>query len=55
MKKEKNSSLISRGLSFEGFKKISQHGIEYWSARELQSLLGYSQWRRFENAIKIIL
>jgi DNA-damage-inducible protein D len=26
-------------------------GIECWSARELQHLLGYSQWRRFVNAI----
>jgi hypothetical protein len=25
---------------------------EFWSARELQPLLGYSQWRRFEAAIK---
>ena len=26
-------------------------GVECWSARELQVLLGYSQWRNFENAI----
>jgi len=26
-------------------------GIECWSARELQRILGYSQWRNFENAI----
>lgn len=38
--------------SFEELKKINQHGVEYWSARELQELLGYSQWRRFENTIK---
>ena len=38
--------------SFEGLKKINSHGAEYWSARELQSLLGYSQWRRFEDAIR---
>jgi DNA-damage-inducible protein D len=29
-----------------------QRGIEYWSARSLQPCLGYSQWRRFENAIQ---
>lgn len=23
-----------------------------WSARDLQTLLGYSQWRRFEQAIE---
>ena len=29
-----------------------EQGAEFWSARDLQSLLGYSQWRRFEDAIK---
>lgn len=38
--------------SFEDLKKANQHGAEYWSARDLQPLLGYSQWRRFEEAIK---
>lgn len=28
-----------------------QDGIEYWLARELQELLGYSDWRNFSNAI----
>jgi len=40
------------GLSFEGLKQTNDHGAEYWSARDLQSLLGYGQWRRFEDAIK---
>jgi DNA-damage-inducible protein D len=26
-------------------------GIECWSARELQGLLGYTQWRNFSNII----
>ena len=26
-------------------------GVECWSARELQKLLGYVQWRNFENTI----
>lgn len=38
--------------SFEDLKHFNQHGAEYWNARELQPLLGYSQWRRFEDAIK---
>ena len=29
-----------------------QDGIEYWLARELQGLLGYSEWRNFNNAIE---
>jgi DNA-damage-inducible protein D len=43
---------MQNNLSFESLKKSNQYGIEYWSARELQALLGYSQWRFFENAIR---
>ncbi|HUT79038.1 MAG TPA: hypothetical protein VM285_15170, partial [Polyangia bacterium] len=39
----------SRG--FEQLKRFNEHGAEYWSARDLQSIFGYSQWRRFEQAI----
>ncbi len=38
--------------SFEDLKHMNQHGAEYWDARELQPMLGYSQWRRFEDALK---
>ena len=40
------------GKSFEELRRINQYGAEYWSARDLQPLLGYSQWRRFEDAVK---
>ena len=40
------------GNSFESIKQTNEHGAEYWSARDLQGLLGYSQWRRFEQAIE---
>lgn len=36
---------------FESIKHINEHGQEYWTARELQPLLEYEQWRRFSNAI----
>lgn len=39
-------------LSFESLKKLNQHGVEYWSARDLQPCLGYTEWRKFNNAIK---
>jgi len=39
------------GKSFENLKQTNDHGAEYWSARDLQPLLGYSQWRRFEDAV----
>ncbi len=38
--------------SFEALRLVNQFGAEYWSARGLQPLLGYSQWRRFEQAIR---
>jgi DNA-damage-inducible protein D len=40
------------GAGFEDLKKSNDYGAEYWSARDIQPLLGYTQWRRFENAIK---
>ena len=39
-------------LEFEQLKQRNEHGAEYWSARELQAVLGYAQWRRFDDAIK---
>jgi DNA-damage-inducible protein D len=45
-------SLPVRGsVTFEELKKTNENGAEYWSARELQPLLGYGQWRRFKDAI----
>ena len=36
---------------FEKIKHIDEFGNEYWEARELQQILGYTQWRRFDNVI----
>lgn len=44
--------LAKPDASFESLKKYNQHSIEYWSARDLQACLGYSNWRDFQNAIK---
>jgi DNA-damage-inducible protein D len=46
---DKNVPTIG-GQSFESLKQSNEFGAEYWSARDLQPLLGYSQWRRFEQA-----
>jgi DNA-damage-inducible protein D len=48
----KNQLPVQGEKTFEELKLTNEHGAEYWSARDLQSLLGYSQWRRFEDAIK---
>ncbi|MEI6593977.1 MAG: DNA damage-inducible protein D [Bacteroidota bacterium] len=47
MKKETINSL---NKTFEEY-AYQQDGIDYWLARELQELLGYSDWRNFLNAI----
>jgi DNA-damage-inducible protein D len=47
----KNEATIA-GKSFEDLRQVNEHGAEYCSARDLQPLLGYSQWRRFEQAIE---
>ncbi len=52
MENSDNKQVANTNLSFEALKKLNQHGIEYWSARDLQACLGYSQWRYFENALK---
>ena len=36
---------------FNSIKHIDDDGNEYWLARELQKVLGYSKWERFFNAI----
>lgn len=52
MQEPENTQLVPPNLSFESLKKLNEHAVEYWSARDLQPCLGYSQWRRFENTIQ---
>ena len=37
--------------SFENIKHIDENGVEFWYARELQVILNYKEWRKFENVI----
>jgi DNA-damage-inducible protein D len=36
----------------EGARKFTDKGIEYWIGREIQAILGYSQWRDFDIVIR---
>ena len=36
---------------FEDIKHIDENGNEYWLARELQIVLDYKEWRKFEGVI----
>ena len=42
---------ISGSSPFDSIKHFDESGNEYWSARELMPLLGYSTWQRFNDAI----
>jgi DNA-damage-inducible protein D len=35
--------------SFEGHAQHTENGVEYWLARDLQQLLGYAEWRNFNQ------
>ena len=48
----KEEIALTTQLGFEALRKTNEHGAEYWSARDLQAMLGYSQWRRFDDAVK---
>jgi len=45
------SIINSLTLSFEEASHTTQEGIEFWFARDLQHLLGYSKWENFKNVI----
>lgn len=37
---------------FDAILLLDENGQEYWSARDLQELLDYTEWRNFEDAIE---
>ncbi len=37
---------------FDGIRRMDDAGNEYWSARELYKLLGYSTWQKFQKPIQ---
>ena len=43
----KNELIQSLTSSFEGQAQQTETGIEYWLARDLQQLLGYTKWENF--------
>ena len=43
--------VISLTNNFESFANKSESGVEFWLARDLQTLLGYGKWDNFKNVI----
>lgn len=41
------------GSPFDAIRRYDENGIKFWKARELQKLLGYIKWQKFEDAIEI--
>ncbi|MGL4617911.1 MAG: BRO family protein, partial [Chroococcidiopsis sp.] len=42
----------SGGSPFDSIRKLGETGQEYWLARELMSILGYTKWQNFGKNIK---
>lgn len=40
------------GSPFDTIRQIDQDGNEFWSARDLMPIMGYSKWQDFKNAIE---
>jgi len=47
----KNDLIYQMTASFEGHAQETENGVEYWLARDVQHLLGYTEWRNFLNAV----
>ncbi len=47
----KADQVLSLTETFEGHAQQAGDGVEYWLARDLQQLLGYTQWRNFLNSV----
>jgi DNA-damage-inducible protein D len=47
----KQETIKSLTKNFESYSNKTENGIEFWFARNLQYLLGYTEWRNFLKVI----
>ena len=45
------SNIQSLQPDFEQIKRKAENGKEYWSARDLSTVLGYSTWQKFNRVL----
>ena len=45
------SVVITRTDNFEAHAQSTESGVEFWLARDLQHLLGYTEWRNFAAVV----
>jgi DNA-damage-inducible protein D len=43
------NQILALTETFEGHAQQTENGVEYWLARDLQQLLGYAEWRNFNQ------
>jgi DNA-damage-inducible protein D len=48
----KSEIIQSLAANFESFAQKTEQGVEFWLARDLQELLGYTKWDNFKNVIE---
>ena len=46
-----NEVIYTLTETFEGHAQATENGVEYWLARDLQHLLGYTKWDNFLNVV----
>jgi hypothetical protein len=44
--------ITPRTSPFESIRRQTEDGSEYWSARELGKILGYTEYGKFQNAVQ---
>ena len=47
-----SKSVERTNKSFEDIQHMDENGVEFWYARELQRVLNYKEWRKFEGVIQ---
>jgi len=49
---DNENSRLPHASPFEAIREEAEDGSEYWSARDLSKILGYTEWRNFTTAIE---
>ncbi len=52
MGSDNEDSRVPHTSPFEAIREVAEDGSEYWSARDLSKILGYTEWRNFTTAIE---
>ena len=52
MGSDNEDSRVPHASPFEAIRRVAEDGSEYWSARDLSKILGYTEWRNFTTAIE---